>query len=240
MAKGKEWSEEELQAIAEEAVGIVRAGQNPRIYLRSKGFMDIKTGWAKMRKIYADAHPGEELPRIRTEKKEIETYSPNAIYKKGYPYSTKKGPQTVSDDSPKYDSPKTAEAPQDAKMTQREASGGYLEPEKIVKVAAEVLGQRMGTAVKAQPKAITTCCAPAKPSGVSVPDELPEEPKKKVRVIMVETEMGTFKREGDSIIFRRNDNDKDYNNTMRLTPEGWRALMADMDEVLNKLSLRAN
>ena len=87
-----------------------------------------------------------------------------------------------------------------------------------------------------QERPVCTCCAPARESGVTVPDEIPEEKTKtRMKVIEVQTDMGTFRKEGDTIIFRRKDNDKDYNNMLRMTPEGWKQLMAELDDVLEML-----
>lgn len=91
-----------------------------------------------------------------------------------------------------------------------------------------------------------TCCAPARPSGVTVPDEIPEESstsqvkptgevKKKPRVVEVETDLGSFRKEDGKIAFRRVDDGKDYKNQLKMAREQWLQLAAEMDEVLEML-----
>ena len=147
--------------------------------------------------------------------------------------------QTAQKVSPKDDSQKETETP--CRPTQQEAEasgGGYIDPEEMAKELARRLGEKAG--------AVVTCCAPARPSGVTVPDEIPEESsnrqvkqdepiKKKPRVTEVETDLGSFRKEEGKISFRRVDDGKDYKNQLKMSREQWLQLAAEMDEVLEML-----
>lgn len=147
--------------------------------------------------------------------------------------------QTARKDSPKDDSPKGAETPSCSAQKEPDAhKGGYVSPEAMTKEFARKLGEKA--------RAVVTCCAPAKPSGVTVPDEIPEESstsqvkpaetvKKKPKVIEVETELGSFRKEDGKISFRRVDDGKDYNNHLKMAREQWVQLAREMDEVLEML-----
>ena len=240
LARRKNWKSEEFRSIAEEAVLIAQSGSDPRVFLRSKGYADTAAAWMKVKRVYREDHPDAEFPILAREKKYD---SPEQPRKQARPQTAGNGAEASPEPSEGDNSEKAPEAPTEPKPPQKQGvSGGYIAPEEMAKQAAEALGERMGYSVRVSPA--VTCCAKSPRKGVEVPDEIPdgkpERSEKMVKVIMVETEMGTFKREGDSIIFRRNDNDKDYNNVMQLSPEGWRSLMADMEEVLNKLSFGTN
>ena len=81
-------------------------------------------------------------------------------------------------------------------------------------------------------KPVCTCCVHGKDSGVMVPDEIP---KNKMKVIEVETDLGSFRKEDGKIAFRRVDDGTDYKNLLKMTPVQWRQLMAEMDDVLEML-----
>ena len=118
--------------------------------------------------------------------------------------------ETALQDSPKDDSPKPVETPEAAKERQ--------------------------TDVLPADRPVCTCCVPGRESGVTVPDELPaEKPKARMKVIEVETDLGSFRKEEDKIAFRRADDGKDYRNQLKMTVPQWKQLVQEMDDVLEML-----
>lgn len=251
----KNWDGDEFREIAIEAVKIAKGGDDPRVFLQSKGYMDTATAWMKAKTIYRTLHPGEEIPTLGPKKKLIETYTPGAVYKHGFPYG--KNAEGTPKDQTGISPSRKPDAPEPPKSgKQNGKAGGYVAPEEVAKAAAKMMGEKTGYS-----REVTTCCAPARESGVTVPEEIPEstmdqvKPEKaskkisgkkddemkkdgtkpKMKVVMVETDLGTFKKEGDSIVFKRNDSGKDYNNTLQMLPSSWRKLVAEMDEVLEIL-----
>ena len=107
---------------------------------------------------------------------------------------------------PKDDSPKAAETPETAKERQTDGIP--------------------------QERPVCTCCVHGRDSGVTVPDEIP---KIKMKVIEVETDLGSFRKEEGKIAFRRVDDGTDYKNQLKMTPVQWRQLMAELDDVLEML-----
>ena len=107
---------------------------------------------------------------------------------------------------PKDDSPKAAETPETAKERQTDGIP--------------------------QERPVCTCCVRGRDSGVTVPDEIP---KIKMKVIEVETDLGSFRKEEGKIAFRRVDDGTDYKNQLKMTPVQWRQLMAELDDVLEML-----
>lgn len=79
---------------------------------------------------------------------------------------------------------------------------------------------------------VCTCCVRGRDSGVTVPDEIP---KTKMKVIEVETDLGSFRKEEGKIAFRRVDDGTDYKNQLKMTPSQWRQLIAELDDVLEML-----
>ncbi len=69
-------------------------------------------------------------------------------------------------------------------------------------------------------------------------EALPEqkkETKAKMKVIEVETDLGSFRKEDEKIAFRRVDDGTDYKNQLKMTVPQWKQLIAEMDDVLNML-----
>lgn len=187
----KNWDGDEFREIAIEAVKIAKGGDDPRVFLQSKGYMDTATAWMKAKTIYRTLHPGEEIPTLGPKKKLIETYSPGAIYKHGFPYG--KNAEGAQKEQTGISPSEESNAPEAPKNAEKKTSGKKDDGMK-----------KDGT-------------------------------KPKMKVVMVETDLGTFKKEGDSIVFKRNDSGKDYNNTLQMLPSSWRKMMAEMDDVLEIL-----
>lgn len=191
--------------------------------------------------------------------------------KKAYQNTGKKAPQTApkvrTEEIPKEEpeAPAEAENPEQDVENEDNYGGGYMPPEDL---ANDIFGRML------KEGKISTCCAPAKPSGVTVPDEIPEEvveykgkeyvkaepevtrieqtaekiqlekpaeqvkpekKRKKPRTIEIETDLGSYRKEEGKIVFRRVDNNKDYNNKLAMIPEQWRQLAEEIEDVLAML-----
>lgn len=211
--------------------GYYENGEEIRSFLEDCGYADPSNGLSSV-KDWAKKNDPECYKAI----KDLTVRGPQ---KRKPSETAQNGPQTSPAVSPKDDSPKAAEAPRRAAEQETEApKGGYISPEEMAKEFARQLGERTGSVV--------TCCAPARPSGVTVPDEIPEESsnrqvkpaepvRKKPRVTEVETDLGSFRKEEGKISFRRVDDGKDYKNQLKMSREQWLQLADEMDEVLEML-----
>ena len=211
--------------------GYYENGEEIRSFLEDCGYSDPSNGLSSV-KDWAKKNDPECYKAI----KDLTVRGPQ---KRKPSETAQNGPQTSQAVSPKDDSPKGAETPGRAAQQETEApKGGYVSPEEMAKEFARQLGEKAGSVV--------TCCAPARPSGVTVPDEIPEESsnrqvkpdepiKKKPRVTEVETDLGSFRKEEGKISFRRVDDGKDYKNQLKMSREQWLQLAAEMDEVLEML-----
>ena len=211
--------------------GYYENGEEIRSFLEDCGYSDPSNGLSSV-KDWAKKNDPECYKAI----KDLTVRGPQ---KRKPSETAQNGPQTSPAVSPKDDSPKGAETPGRAAQQETEApKGGYVSPEEMAKEFARQLGEKAGSVV--------TCCAPARPSGVKVPDEIPEESsnrqvkpdepiKKKPRVTEVETDLGSFRKEEGKISFRRVDDGKDYKNQLKMAREQWLQLAAEMDEVLEML-----
>lgn len=209
----------------------VENGDEIRAFLEDCGYSDPSNGLSSV-KDWAKKNDPECYEAIRN----LTVRGPQKRKPQKTPLSAS---QTAAGVSPKDDSPKEAEAP--CRQTEKGAEanpGGYVSPETLAKEFARQLGEKAGSVV--------TCCAPARPSGVTVPDEIPEESStsqvkpaapvmKKPRVTEVETDLGSFRKEDGKIAFRRVDDGKDYKNQLKMAREQWLQLAAEMDEVLEML-----
>lgn len=211
--------------------GYYENGEEIRSFLEDCGYSDPSNGLSSV-KDWAKKNDPECYKAI----KDLTVRGPQ---KRKPSETAQNGPQTSPAVSPKDDSPKGAETPGRVAQQETEApKGGYVSPEEMAKEFARQLGEKAGSVV--------TCCAPARPSGVTVPDEIPEESsnrqvkpdepiKKKPRVTEVETDLGSFRKEEGKISFRRVDDGKDYKNQLKMSREQWLQLAAEMDEVLEML-----
>ena len=211
--------------------GYYENGEEIRSFLEDCGYSDPSNGLSSV-KDWAKKNDPECYKAI----KDLTVRGPQ---KRKPSETAQNGPQTSPAVSPKDDSPKGAEAPGRAAEQETEApKGGYISPEEMAKEFARQLGEKAGSVV--------TCCAPARPSGVKVPDEIPEESsnrqvkpaepvRKKPRVTEVETDLGSFRKEEGKIAFRRVDDGKDYKNQLKMSREQWLQLADEMDEVLEML-----
>ena len=211
--------------------GYYENGEEIRSFLEDCGYADPSNGLSSV-KDWAKKNDSECYEAIRN----LTIRGPQ---KRKPSETAQNGPQTSPAVSPKDDSPKGAEAPGRTAQQETEApKGGYVSPEEMAKEFARQLGEKAGSVV--------TCCAPARPSGVTVPDEIPEESstsqvkpaapvRKKPRVTEVETDLGSFRKEEGKIYFRRVDDGKDYKNQLKMAREQWLQLAAEMDEVLEML-----
>lgn len=209
----------------------VENGDEIRAFLEDCGYSDPSSGLSSV-KDWAKKHDPECYEAIKN-------LTVRGLQKRKPSETAQNGPQTSPAVSPKDDSPKGAETPCRSKQQETEAlKGGYVSPEEMAKELARKLGEKSG--------AVITCCAPARPSGVTVPDEIPEESssgqvkpaepiKKKPRVTEIETDLGSFRKEDGKIAFRRVDDGKDYRNQLKMDREQWLQLAAEMDEVLEML-----
>ena len=209
----------------------VENGDEIRAFLEDCGYSDPSNGLSSV-KDWAKKNDPECY-------KAIKDLTVRGSQKRKPPEKAQNAAQTGQQDSPTDDSPKDAEAPSRQPQQEAEAQqGGYVSPEEMAKVFAQKLGEKSG--------AVYTCCAPARPSGVTVPDELPDQSsnsqvkppdgvKKKPRVVEVETDLGSFRKEDGKIAFRRVDDGKDYKNQLKMAREQWLQLAAEMDEVLEML-----
>ena len=211
--------------------GYYENGEEIRSFLEDCGYSDPSNGLSSV-KDWAKKNDPECYEAIKD-------LTVRGSQKRTPPEKAQKPTQTGRKVSPKDDSPKGAEAPGREAQQETEASGGgYIDPEAMARELARRLGEKAGTVV--------TCCAPARPSGVTVPDELPDqsssrqvkppdEVKKKPRVVEVETDLGSFRKEDGKIAFRRVDDGKDYKNQLKMAREQWVQLAKEMDEVLEML-----
>ena len=211
--------------------GYYENGEEIRTFLEDCGYADASNGLSSV-KDWAKKNDPECYEAIRN----LTIRGPQ---KRKPSETAQNGNQTSQAVSPKDDSPKAAEAPRRAAEQETEAHrGGYVSPEEMAKEFARQLGEKAGSVV--------TCCAPARPSGVTVPDEIPDESsnrqvkpaapvRKKPRVTEVETDLGSFRKEEGKIAFRRVDDGKDYKNQLKMAREQWLQLAAEMDEVLEML-----
>lgn len=160
--------------------------------------------------------------------------------------------------------PAEAENPEQDVENEDNYGGGYMPPEDL---ANDVFGRML------KEGKISTCCAQAKPSGVTVPDEIPEEvveykgkeyvkaepevcthieqtsekikleipvetvklKRKKPRLVEIETDLGSYRKNPQKIEFRRADDDSDYINRLAMYPEQWRQLAEEIEDVLAML-----
>ena len=186
----------------------VESGDDIRAFLEDCGYADPSNGLASV-KDWAKKNDPDCYEAIKD-------LTVRRTQKRTPPEKAKNGAQTGLQVSPTDDSPKKAEAP--CRPPQQRAEAG----------------------------SVTTCCAPARPSGVTVPDELPEpsssrqvkppEPvRKKPRVVEVETDLGSFRKEEGKIAFRRVDDGKDYKNQLKMDRKQWLQLAAEMNGVLEML-----
>lgn len=189
--------------------------------------------------------------------------------KKAYQQASKKAPQMAprikTEEIPgkELETPAEAENPELDVENEDNYGGGYMPPEDL---ANDVFGRML------KEGKISTCCAPAKPSGVTVPDEIPEEvveykgkeyvkaepevtrieqtaeniqmvPKpaepekkrKKPRLVEIETDLGSYRKNPKKIEFRRADDESDYINRLAMYPEQWRQLAEEIEDVLAML-----
>lgn len=223
--------------------------------------------------------------------------------KKAYQNTGKKAPQTApkvrTEEIPKEEpeAPAEAENPEQDMENEDNYGGGYMPPEDL---ANDIFGRML------KEGKISTCCAPAKPSGVTVPDEIPEEPaecseksdgpektpegtpeevveykgkeyerakpekapdvtipaekisltpesivksvrhrlteqvkpekkRKKPRLVEIETDLGSYRKNPKKIEFRRADDESDYINRLAMYPEQWRQLAEEIEDVLAML-----
>ena len=209
----------------------VENGDEIRAFLEDCGYSDPSNGLSSV-KDWAKKNDPECY-------KAIKDLTVRGSQKRKPPEKAQNGAQTGLQVSPTDDSPKEAEAP--CRLTQEEPEGTedggtyFITPDgDIVRHAGR------------EKHNVTTCCAPARPSGVTVPDELPDQSsssqvkppdgvKKKPRVVEVETDLGSFRKEDGKIAFRRVDDGKDYKNQLKMAREQWLQLAAEMDEVLEML-----
>lgn len=84
------------------------------------------------------------------------------------------------------------------------------------------------------PKAAETPGAATEGQPDALPPKKPDT-KVKMKVIEVETDLGSFRKEEGKIAFRRVDDGTDYKNQLKMTPVQWRQLMAELDDVLEML-----
>ena len=81
-----------------------------------------------------------------------------------------------------------------------------------------------------------TCCQPARPSGVTVPDQLPEEKPKKpsLRIREADGAVGTWRRNYETVSFiKPGDRPGEDDQEIDLTAEEWMAIMAELPNVLD-------
>lgn len=116
-----------------------------------------------------------------------------------------KAASDACDSSPKDDSPKAVETPEAA--TEKPAEGIPQEDQfkKLGELARKVISEAI------------------------------EKPKARMKVIEVETDLGSFRKEDDKIAFRRADDGKDYKNQLKMTVPQWKQLIQEMDDVLEML-----
>lgn len=85
-------------------------------------------------------------------------------------------------------------------------------------------------------KTSQTRCQPAKPSGVTVPDQLPEEKPKKpsLRIREADGAVGTWRRNYETVSFvKPGDRPGEDDQEIDLTAEEWLAIMAELPNVLD-------
>ena len=209
----------------------VENGDEIRAFLEDCGYSDPSNGLSSV-KDWAKKNDPECYEAIKN-------LTVRGSQKRKPPEKAQNAAQTAPKDSPTDDSPKDAETPCWPNQQETEApKGGYVSPEEMAKEFARKLAEKNG--------AVITCCAPARPVGVTVPDELPDQSssrqvkpaapiKKKPRVTEVETDLGSFRKEEGKISFRRVDDGKDYKNQLKMAREQWLQLADEMDEVLEML-----
>lgn len=121
----------------------------------------------------------------------------------------------------------------------QDITGGYTDPH----MAAEQVEKMYGM-IKQEDRPIIHCIPPKTSEIQETEDQMKKDYQKvnaftrmmsKMKVKEVETDLGSFRREGDGISFHRADNDKDYNNRLQMSPDGWRQLKSEIDEVLEIL-----
>jgi len=207
------------------------SGEEIRAFLEDCGYSNPSNGLASV-KDWAKKHDPECYQAIKN-------LTIKGSQKRNPPEKAQNAIQTAAENSPGDSSRNRPETPDRPTQKETEAHrGGYVAPEEMAKELARRLGEKAGSVV--------TCCAPARPSGVTVPDEIPEESsnrqvkpdepiKKKPRVTEVETDLGSFRKEEGKIAFRRVDDGKDYKNQLKMAREQWLQLAAEMDEVLEML-----
>ena len=87
-----------------------------------------------------------------------------------------------------------------------------------------------------------TCCQPAKPSGVTVPDQLPEEKPKRpaIRIREADGAVGTWRHTKDQTIsFKIQSGYEDYAaKAIELTAEEWMAITAELPNVLELFGIK--
>lgn len=186
--------------LAEEAVTVARMGTDPKEFLAGKGYKNPTSAWASMKEIYLEEHPGETLPDVprkpREKKPKIQTFSKDAP-DKHKAECLEKAPEAAADSPAKTDAGTASEAPAAAKeagkLPPKGAQGGYADPKELAKEIARKMGEKSG--------AVVTCCAPARPSGVSVPDEIPDKAPetklKSMKISAVESDYAKYEISGE-------------------------------------------
>ena len=87
-----------------------------------------------------------------------------------------------------------------------------------------------------------TCCQPAKPSGVTVPDQLPEEKPKRpaIRIREADGAVGTWRNTSERFISFKMParGPKDEDQEIELTAEEWLAISAELPNVLELFRIK--
>lgn len=218
----------------------------------------------------------QTAPKVRTE--EIPKEKPEAPAEPENPVTDRGNPDTNGRKYSSYDELAKDEVSRKQAETENaeDFGGGYMPPEDL---ANDIFGRML------KEGKITKCCAPAKPSGVTVPDEIseevveyngkeyerakpekapdvtipakkisvtpesivksvrhrlteqvkPEKKRKKPRLVEIETDLGSYRKNPKKIEFRRADDESDYINRLAMYPEQWRQLAEEIEDVLAML-----
>ena len=216
----------------DEVLKILEEGKDPVEYLESLGYKVPTQAWADL-KIWARKHRPDDRKKMPDNLKLY--YADHGIQRPGTAPAVKKpvenpvkpdtAVETVNFDGKEYEK--------------------YEQPTEIVQVKGK--DGRIENVKLYGDKPSPTCCQPARPSGVTVPDQLPDEkPKKQLPVYAVKSNVYKTARYENSTVspqsykcmsfIWRDDIVKDQRE-LTLSVETWRKLIDEIPQALAQLGL---
>ena len=219
-------------ALAEDvASAVIYHDADPIEYLENMGYLQPKQKWAQLKRVLKEENPellkgveialgmaGEEKPEDAEE-------------------SEDPGPAKEKEAEKKPKAAKQAEAPQKPQKAPQEP--GNASAKKLPSEASETPRDEKPAKTDSHARPIATCCAPARPSGVTLADMEGIQPKEQELTIRaVENRLGTFMVTEYGMTFLQKEPENGPRmHTLHLTVEEWGMFLAAVPKAMRMLGM---